>query len=69
MRRRQQATISELRQAVDCLPRTTKIAMLEGIRVNEIIVGAYTDGRTGAVFGVFPPSVDSSGQRADLPMK
>ena len=45
MRRRQRATISELRQAVQCLPRMTKIAMLEGIRANEIIVGAYTDGR------------------------
>lgn len=45
MRRRQRATISELRQAVECLPRTTKIAMLEGIRGNEIIVGAYADGR------------------------
>jgi hypothetical protein len=45
MRRRQQATISDLRQAVECLPRTTRIAMLEGIRANEIIVGAYTDGR------------------------
>ena len=44
MRRRQRATISELRQAVECLPKTTKIAMLEGIRANEIIVGAYTDG-------------------------
>jgi hypothetical protein len=45
MRRRQRATISELRQAVECLPKTTKVAMLEGIRANEIIVGAYTDGR------------------------
>src|SRR3989440_436140 len=45
MRRQQRATISELRQAVECLPRTTKVAMLEGIRANEIIVGAYTDGR------------------------
>ncbi len=45
MRRPQRATISELRQAVECLPRTTKVAMLEGIRANEIIVGAYTDGR------------------------
>jgi hypothetical protein len=44
MRRRQRATISELRQAVECLPRTTRIAMLEGMRGNEIIVGAYTDG-------------------------
>jgi hypothetical protein len=44
MRRRQRATISELRQAVECLPKTTRIAMLEGIGANEIIVGAYTDG-------------------------
>lgn len=34
---------SDLRQAVECLPRTTRIAMLEGIRTNEIIVGAYTN--------------------------
>jgi hypothetical protein len=45
MRRRQRATTSELRQAVECLPRRTKIAMLEGIRANEIIAGAYTHGR------------------------
>jgi hypothetical protein len=44
MRRRQRAAISELRQTVECLPKTTKIAMLEGIRANEIIAGAYTDG-------------------------
>jgi hypothetical protein len=42
---RRRATISELRQAVECLPRRTKIAMLEGIESNEIIVGAYSDGR------------------------
>jgi hypothetical protein len=34
-----------LRQAVECLPRKTKVAMLEGLRANEIIVGAYTDGQ------------------------
>ncbi len=44
MRERRQATITELRQAIDCLPRATKIAMLKGIRGNQIIVGAYTDG-------------------------
>jgi hypothetical protein len=44
MRTRRQATISDLRQAVECLPRGTRIAMLEGMRSNEIIVGAYTDG-------------------------
>jgi hypothetical protein len=30
--------------AIHALPRTTRIAMLEGIRANDIIVGAYTDG-------------------------
>jgi hypothetical protein len=44
MRTQRRATISELRQAVECLPRRTRIAMLQGIESNEIIVGAYTDG-------------------------
>jgi hypothetical protein len=42
MRRRRRATIEDLRLAIDGMPRHTKIAMLEGIRTNEIIVGAYT---------------------------
>ena len=42
MRTRCAATITDLRRAVDCLPRSTRIAMLEGIRANSIIVGAYT---------------------------
>jgi len=33
----------DLRLAIDCLPERTRFAMLEGIRSNEIIVGAYTD--------------------------
>jgi hypothetical protein len=45
--RRRQATIQELRRAIECLPVKTRIAMLEGIRANEIIVGAYTDGSGG----------------------
>ena len=36
-------TAAELRQAIDCLPVRTRLAMLEGIGANEIIVGAYTD--------------------------
>jgi hypothetical protein len=32
---------SGLRLAVECLPRRTREAMLEGIRANEIVVGAY----------------------------
>src|SRR4051794_30962842 len=38
----------QLRAAIDCLPLTTRIAMLEGVRSNDIIVGAYTD-RSGGV--------------------
>jgi hypothetical protein len=36
------ATIHDLRHAIDCLPTHTKRAMLEGIRSEEIIVGAYS---------------------------
>jgi hypothetical protein len=42
MRTRQRATIENLRLTIDCLPRDTKIAMLDGIRANEIVVGAYS---------------------------
>jgi hypothetical protein len=42
MRRQRTATISDLRQAIDCLPRRTRTAMLDGIATNPIIVGAYT---------------------------
>jgi hypothetical protein len=44
MRTRRQATIRDLRLAIDCLPASTRIAMLDGLRSNEIIVGAYADG-------------------------
>jgi hypothetical protein len=43
MRTRRQATIEDLRQAIASLPRETRVAMLDGIRQNDIIVGAYTD--------------------------
>ena len=33
---------------IDCLPLRTREAMLEGIRANDIIVGAYTD-RSGGI--------------------
>src|SRR4051794_24422059 len=39
--------ISRLRSAIDCLPIRTREAMLEGIRSNPIVVGAYTDDRGG----------------------
>lgn len=38
---------NDLRLAVACLPRHTRVAMLEGIRRNDIIVGAYTDRHGG----------------------
>ncbi len=43
MRTRRQTTIEDLRHAIDSLPRHTRVAMLDGIRENDIIVGAYTD--------------------------
>jgi hypothetical protein len=42
MRTRRDATIQELRHAIDALPLRTRVAMLEGTRHNEIILGAYT---------------------------
>ena len=42
MRTRRNATIQELRHVIDSLPVKTRVAMLEGIRNNEIIVGSYT---------------------------
>jgi hypothetical protein len=42
MRQRTKATIHDLRVAIDCLPRHTRIAMLRGIQSGPIIVGAYT---------------------------
>ena len=44
MRTRRRATTQDLRVAIDSLPRGTRLAMLEGIRTNGIIVGAYTSG-------------------------
>src|SRR5262245_27669588 len=46
--RRKRTTIEQLRLAIDCLPLETRLAMLRGIRENDIIVGAYTD-RSGGV--------------------
>jgi hypothetical protein len=39
--------ISRLERAIDCLPVTTRRAMLDGIRSQPIVAGAYTDGRGG----------------------
>ncbi len=45
---RNRSTIEDLRRVIDCLPTHTREAMLDGIRSNEIIVGAYSD-RDGGV--------------------
>jgi hypothetical protein len=45
--RRRHRPAQELRIAIDCLPERTRLAMLEGIKTNPIIVGAYTDHRGG----------------------
>jgi hypothetical protein len=42
MRTRRNASIQELRHAIDALPLRTRVAMLDGIRHNEIILGAYS---------------------------
>ena len=47
MRRRARDPITRLQTAIDCLPERTKRAMLDGVRANTIVVGAYTDGRGG----------------------
>ncbi len=39
--------ISDLRNAIDRLPTRTREAMLEGIRANPIVAGAYTDNEGG----------------------
>jgi hypothetical protein len=45
--RRPRRPAEELRIAIDCLPDQTRLAMLDGIKRNRIIVGAYTDQRGG----------------------
>jgi hypothetical protein len=44
---RTRTPIDDLRLAIDCLPRRTREAMLEGIREHDIIVGAYSDRHGG----------------------
>jgi hypothetical protein len=39
--------IQDLRHTIDCMPLHTRVAMLEGVREEHIIVGAYTDGSGG----------------------
>jgi hypothetical protein len=45
--RRHRRHAQDLRLAIDCMPSTTRQAMLDGITTNRIIVGAYTDRQGG----------------------
>src|ERR687888_97741 len=45
--KRQRKRAQDLRRGIDCLPRATREAMLDGLESNPIIVGAYTDGSGG----------------------
>jgi len=45
--RRHRRQAQDLRLAIDCMPTTTRQAMLDGINSNRIIVGAYTDRHGG----------------------
>ena len=47
MRRSRRDAREDLRLAVRCLPQHTRVAMLQGVRDNDIIVGAYTDRKGG----------------------
>ena len=44
---RTRAPIDDLRLAIDCLPLRTREAMLDGVRADDIIVGAYSDRHGG----------------------
>ncbi len=45
--KRRRDNAERLRRAVEALPAHTKRGMLQGIRANRVIVGAYTDKRGG----------------------
>jgi hypothetical protein len=47
MRRRHRKHAQDLRLAIDCMPRGTRMAMVEALEDQRIIVGAYTDGDGG----------------------
>jgi hypothetical protein len=55
---------ARLRRAVDALPQRTRIAMLEGIDANRIIVGAYADRRSGGICPML--AAHRNGGRTDL---
>jgi hypothetical protein len=63
MSSRPRTPIDDLRLAIDCLPLRTREAMLEGIRAQPIIAGAYSD-RAGGVCPML--AAHRHGGRTDL---
>jgi hypothetical protein len=49
LRRKPRDPAQRLNLAVQALPSRTRVAMLRGIRDNDIVVGAYTDRATGGI--------------------
>ena len=64
MRRKYRNPAQRLRSTVDRLPERTRRAMLQGIERNRIIVGAYTDPRSGGVCPML--AAHRNGGRTDL---
>ena len=61
--RRPRRPAQDLRFSIECLPQRTRVAMLEAIDENDIIVGAYTD-RNGGVCPML--AAHRHGGRTDL---
>ena len=64
MRRRYRNPAQRLRTTVERLPERTRRAMLDGIERNRIIVGAYTDPRSGGICPML--AAHRNGGRTDL---
>lgn len=62
--RRTHNACQRLRTAVDAMPRSSREAMLRGIDDNTIIVGAYTDPRSGGICPML--AAHRNGGRTDL---
>ncbi len=63
-RNRGRDACQRLRRAVDAMPRASREAMLRGIDDNTIIVGAYTDPRSGGICPML--AAHRNGGRTDL---
>jgi hypothetical protein len=64
VRRKPRKPAQRLRSTVDALPERTKRAMLRGMERNRIIVGAYTDPRSGGICPML--AAHRNGGRTDL---